>query len=551
MNEAMHERHSTYLLNLIQRLRRLTATLTTRHRLEVTCGAFVAFALLDLESTRPLLESCYRTLTTPSRGGKPPRDPVAMLRALILMAYRGHPTPHRLVAELKARPELAILAGFDPADLPGPSTFYDFIDRLADGPYHAPCRHYTPPSKRRRAHRGRFVRQLKDERAQANALTQAELARTTESRTQFLARRALATLQQRLPDDFAVRVNHLLTLAAVAPSVARGALSDDAAQGAATLDISADGSLFETSASSQGQKVCQCGGSCDCARAYSDPTAQWGWDSHRKRWVFGHRAHVISTTVRGRDLPLHLSVHPANTNDVVMGIDDLVRFEKRRRASLPDALKLAHGLFDAGYDATAFYRLNLALDIKPVIALARPASSSNEGVELDSDGVPLCVGGARMKRHNFNAATGKVCWHCPAKYAGREQGKQVRKVDLGRCPLGVLCEPETKMGPLVHLSVEDDPRLSGPVTRGTERWKALYKKRSGAERVFASFKHRGPQGRVKRQEHLLVNLMGQSIVKHALVWAQEHLKAHPVNDADALIEVIEELARGSTQGAVG
>jgi len=53
-----------------------------------------------------------------------------MLQALLLAADPGIQSITRLVSHLKSSEVLAIVSGFDPAEVPGVSTFYDFMRRL-------------------------------------------------------------------------------------------------------------------------------------------------------------------------------------------------------------------------------------------------------------------------------------------------------------------------------------------------------------------------------------------------------------------------------------
>ena len=126
----MSHGHRTFLTFVVQSLRLYARHRPVRARLRSVAAELLAVALLDLEPARPLLERCYAG----RRGGRRPRDPVAMLRALVLMGLLGCTDFNKWVPTLRGRPELAILCGFDPRDTPGVGTFYAFCDRLLDGP---------------------------------------------------------------------------------------------------------------------------------------------------------------------------------------------------------------------------------------------------------------------------------------------------------------------------------------------------------------------------------------------------------------------------------
>ena len=56
---------------------------------------------------------------------------------------------------------------------------------------------------------------------------------------------------------------------------------------------------------------------------YADPVATWGYDPHTDTYVFGYRVQMLCAVCSGYDLPLSLFVYPANTSDVVVGIEVL------------------------------------------------------------------------------------------------------------------------------------------------------------------------------------------------------------------------------------
>lgn len=69
--------------------------------------------------------------------GAPARDPVDMFRSLLLMEMTRCPSVDDWVKNLNSLPIWAIFSGFEPDNVPGAGTFYDFIKRLwmADSPH--------------------------------------------------------------------------------------------------------------------------------------------------------------------------------------------------------------------------------------------------------------------------------------------------------------------------------------------------------------------------------------------------------------------------------
>ena len=87
----------------------------------------VKLFLTDLNHVRGILKSYYADKPR----GEIPRDPVSMIRSLILMKLVGIYSITKWVKKLDSRPVYAILSGFDPNDVPGIGTFYDFMNRIA------------------------------------------------------------------------------------------------------------------------------------------------------------------------------------------------------------------------------------------------------------------------------------------------------------------------------------------------------------------------------------------------------------------------------------
>lgn len=81
--------------------------------------------LTDL-SPGVLVAPCYST----SSRGTPPRDPVCLFRSLLLMHLASYYQHHKVGISPEILPFFAILSDFEPCDVPGVGTFYDFINQL-------------------------------------------------------------------------------------------------------------------------------------------------------------------------------------------------------------------------------------------------------------------------------------------------------------------------------------------------------------------------------------------------------------------------------------
>jgi transposase-like protein DUF772 len=169
---------------------------------------------LDLDPACPLLRALY----APGPRGRPPYDPVCVLRAFLLMLLLHYKSLPKWAHDLRVHPRLAQLAGFPPFATPAVGTFYTFIDRLEDGPYAPPCAHCLRPSRLRK---GRHQRHLKQEQAARHA-AQAREAAQADTVTEHLAQELLAAADQPRPQELLTRLEDLLFTCGVLPSVQRG-----------------------------------------------------------------------------------------------------------------------------------------------------------------------------------------------------------------------------------------------------------------------------------------------------------------------------------------
>ena len=262
----MEQPSASYNLHLRSCLVPLLAHPDVTARLLPLSAELAALATLDLEPARPVLVSCY----SDREGGRPPRDPVAMLRCLLLMAMLGETRFNVWARTLKGRPELVVLSGFTSAEgPPGVGTFYDFAGRILDGPQPRACDHVVRPSSLMHGTGGRFRRNVKKEK-------EARKAAKDDPGTQGAVRRAVeaatAKLEGSVPTDFAERLQEILLRCAVVPSAERGMFGESP-----RLDVTMDGSVLPSHARMGGRRACDCRENgdlrCDCDRIFADPEA--------------------------------------------------------------------------------------------------------------------------------------------------------------------------------------------------------------------------------------------------------------------------------------
>ena len=130
-------------------------------------------------------------------------------------------------------------------------------------------------------------------------------------------------------------------------------------------------------------------------------------------------------------------------------------------------------VYDAGHDALGIYEYLVDAEITPVIAL-NPRSSEHPlptgtAKQVSGEGIPLCPAGIPMRRISHNAKRLSTYYNCPVKRPTHQGGKYTMVTHASECPLGTLCQPSTKMGPVVYVKTNEDPRLYPPIRRKSAR----------------------------------------------------------------------------------
>ncbi|HJS83123.1 MAG TPA: transposase [Nitrososphaera sp.] len=480
------------------------------------------------------LASQLAALYSPSPRGRPPLDPLAMLGALLLMHALAISSFDVFVALLKGSSRLAIIAGFLPHKTPSVGAFYAFLDRLEDGPFQPACSHRRKPSEIRKLQRRRNLHHEKlDKQARRQAILQQADSITQHLKDDLLDKHSLPR-----PRDLLQRLEDLLLKLALLPSAQRGLLGDLKA-----LVLAGDGSALESGASCYGKPLCQCRKqgvfTCKCDRLFSDPSADWGWDSYRETYYFGHTFYQHLSSVKGHDLPLHVTIGPASESDFTLSLASLDRLQKAAVENGVD-IKIEAIAYDAGHDAQGIYEYLQAKKIKPVIALnGRSGLPSPTGTAqlIDEHGVPLCPALLPMRRHSGNA-NGRIYYNCPVKRPTHRQGKTVWQSQVKDCPLGVLCQPDTKMGPVVYVQSRENLRLYPQLARDSESYKEIMRLRSGCERSnsLKKVKYKLGQRVCRNAPHYLMRLHLVSVLEHAKAWLAQDRKLYG-EESQCLLEV--------------
>lgn len=475
---------------------------------------------LDLDSIRPQLAKLYTTKTR----GRPPIDPICMLRALLLMTILQYSRIDKFAADLRHHPRLAIIAGFQAFKTPAVGTFYLFIDRLENGPFQTKCPHRLLPAQLRK---GKHLRNLKQERANKDEARKKVLSQC-DSITEHVKDQLLCSTAQPRPLDFQKLLEDLLIKTALIPSAHRGLLGD-----LNKLIVCGDGSALPTGANAYGLPSCNCRQQniyhCDHPRFYSDSTADWGYDSYRECFYFGHSFYQHCVSSNGHDLPVHISIAQASESDFTLSMKSLDRFIKACREN-QFSIKIYAAAYDSGHDALGNYHYLLAKQINPVIAInprkGQHANATGTAQQLNDEGLPLCIAGLPMRLHTKASRRNRIYFNCPVKRPTHQDGQFAWKAYPQECPLGVLCQPDTKMGPVVYVRADQDPRYYPDIARDSPEYKQIYNLRSGCERSNSAKKvtYKLAQRPCHSATHYLLRLYLISIVEHAKAWLAEDKK---------------------------
>src|SRR5262249_25080819 len=185
--------------------------------------------------------------------------------------------------------------------------------------------------------------------------------------------------------------------------------------------------------------------------------------------------------------------------------------------------------YDVGHDALGNDDFLRAKQMRPVIALnprrgghTKPTGTAQQ---VTPAGIPLCPAGVEMRRHTHTKH--RILSNCPVKRPTHHDGKHCWQAHIAACPVPSLCEPDAKMGPLVFVRSDADPRFDPESARDSKQCKEIRPLRSGCERSNAIKKtvhHLGDRP-CRAATHCLVRLFLVSILEHAKAWLAEDRKA--------------------------
>ena len=187
------------------------------------------FRDLDLSAIDSIMEDKYSIF------GPKPRLPSCMFRSYLLSLAFHIPTVTAWADAMRLTPFYAILSGFAPDDTPGVGTFYDFFDRLRDGPEKNLTSHIQHPRAK--------VKKPKNKGQKADSVEK----ETTEELIERLSLTDFSLDEQPYATLFSIFQACFLN-----QSVLRGVIQPENAT------LSGDGTPVVTAARERGHKICDC-----------------------------------------------------------------------------------------------------------------------------------------------------------------------------------------------------------------------------------------------------------------------------------------------------
>lgn len=388
---------------------------------------------------------------TYSLKGPAPRDSASMFRSYLLFLLTN-PTIGitKWVDELYRVPLYAILSGFEPGDIPGVGTFYDFFQRL-----------WGQDNKNNIKDKIKLKRKKKKKKKLKKGEKQTPknpdiVAKLVNRFFRYGAKKKV------LPGD---RLFDFFQSQFLDVSAKLGLLGN-----LHSLGVVGDGTPLVTAVYPRSKPTCDCSAQgitkCNHPRSFSQPDCNSGWDSSRERYFNGYHLYMISTSDSHYDLPLYPRLQPASRHDAVSFVTSSIEFSQRFNLGTIDKF-----LLDAAHDAEAIYELLLHQEIEPFIDLnprTKKNYSTENDIQISPKGIPICPIGKEMKLNGFDVSQNRQKWRCPLA-----------------CGTKNTCEnpcSTAKYGRTFHTFLEDNIRLFTKTPRSSDKWQLIYKRRTSVER---------------------------------------------------------------------
>ena len=410
----------------------------------------------------PLLEYIPRFY---SQGGRPAEHQAQILRSLILFVLLFNKTKARTNLTLWVREilpksiALTVLTGCTcPEDLPPLGSYYDFMNRLWMGPRDRYSRSALLPAGRN----GKKPKKLIGADGKLEEPEDPCTVTTKDIVNDIMAGKPASGNPE-------AALQKIFSILAILPSARLGLINLE------NLTLSGDGTAVVSHASPYGRHLSSCGKGCpyrkDCGRHYSDPDAEWGWDSDNKTWYFGHTLYMLcsrNNTLKV-ELPLLMKFTGARRHDsknFLYAIDD---FGRNAFGISPKNICL-----DSAHDNIPTYELLEHWDINALIDInGRAKSSENapDDITFNKEGHPLCRAGHEMCPWGNDPVKDAHKYRCP-----------LRCGCVSFCPYEAECSPGS-YGRTAYIKNHADLRFHPRIPRDSDQYKIIYSERTACERV--------------------------------------------------------------------
>lgn len=425
-----------------QRIRLQTTLAPMKEKLE----------LLDLDGLGVYLKSIYPSI------GRPAIKQAQIVRSLILFfqfcaAGKSSLSLTKWVQNTKEDELIATLIGCTTDSPPALGSYYDFIDRL-----------WAAPQSTRYS-RKQFLALNRIKSKPSQRLKKGEKApESVKGLVGILARRlmagkALTSNREKYLEDF-------FFITAVLPSIQCGIISTDG------LTASGDGTAVHTHSSPYGHRPEQCHfkddcKECFCFRHFSDPDADYGWDSDLGQYYFGYTLYHLDyhNADLAVDLPLLLRFTSAKRHDsvnVLFALDEFKRHEP--------GIHIQNLCLDSAHDNYPTYELLRSNHTRAFIDLNKRSKAPDpiEDITFDKNGSPRCKEDFRMVRFSYDRIKHAHKWRCPFAVRGIIPPCKCTDSDYGRT---------------IYIKDDADFRLYPEVPRDSEEYKLVYNNRTASERI--------------------------------------------------------------------
>ena len=415
---------------------------------------FFLMRTLNLDSIIPVISPLYSHLS-----GAPVRNLNQIFRSLLLFSMTIGTTPakaslSRWVKHLKVNPVYRLLIGCPSIDdLPGLGSYYRFINRLWDSKSFLSRADLLPFDKD-------ASRKSKPEiGGDGKAIEENQEKNTSDA--------AQAIIEGRLPaPNPECYLQRIFSLTALSLSVSFGLIHPT------NLIVSGDGTCIHAHAAPNGHHDKNLPNS--DLRHFSDPDADWGYDSDLKQNYYGHTLYMLvcRNDALKTELPVFFKFTSARRHDSLNFLFCYSDFLRNSDVLHPNRICL-----DSAHDNYPTYDLLSSMGIVPLIDLnlKSPLNSDGlpEGFTYDSDGNIRCRLNARMHWSQYDALKRRDKYRCPFACG---------KVDS--CPYRDKCQKKvTSYGRSIYVPKPDDIRFNPGIARNSDEWADIYRQRTACERL--------------------------------------------------------------------